>query len=205
MRALFAVLAALFLADCASGAGGGRSEAVAPNEVLVIIGVAETRSDRDPAYSMLWRRLDDNGQFTDYDDVRAIEARTNSRGSLRVRGIPGEFIIARVAPGAYALDSVFAVLIENRLEYYAQGPVEGPERPSFEVAPGEAVYLGIWEVGLDGAFAVARPWRLDAADLRAVLRAADLNVGEVRMRATRTRAVPCNPHRINAMTQRQIC
>lgn len=204
MRVLFALLLAVLAAHCASenkdAFYAGRSA-----RALVIIGVAEASSDRDPAYSLLWRRLDADGAFTPYDDSRAIDARTNVGGSVRVRGIPGEFTIAEVEPGAYALDSVFAVLREDHLNYIAQGVIEGPERPSFEVAAGEAVYLGIWRMGIEGANAVAEPWRLEGPDLRAVLRAARRDVGDVAGRQTHMRAVACEPHRMSNLTQRQIC
>jgi hypothetical protein len=101
---------------------------------------------------------------------------------------------------------VFAVIRENNVDYVANGVIAGPERPSFEVRPGEAVYLGIWEVDIEDNIAVARPWRLDTADLRALMREADEEVaGEVRVRETVTRAVACAPHRLSNLTQRQIC
>ena len=53
--------------------------------------------------------------------------------------------------------------------------------------------------------AVTRPWRLDQNDLRAVLRQADPLVGDVRVRETQTRAVVCEPRRLSANSQRQIC
>lgn len=199
VRALIAILLSLLVAQCAT-----RQER--PSEsAVVILGVAETSTNRDPAYSMLWRLLDAGGRFTDYDDTRALDARTNARGTIRVRGIPGEFAIVELTPGVYALDGVFAALRENGLSYFAQGVIEGPDRPAFEVRRGEAVYLGIWELDVDGAEAKARLWRLDAADLSAVVRATRRDLGEVRLRETQTRAVACRPHRINEMTQRRIC
>lgn len=170
-----------------------------------MIGVAETADEREPAFTMLWRRLDGDGAFTDYSGRNSFEAETNAGDTVRVRGIPGEFAMAEVEPGLYALDSLFAVVHDGRLNYIAQGVIEGPERPAFEVKAGEAIYLGIWEMDLDGASAVARPWRLDADDLRAVTRAADATIGEVRSRETHTRSVPCRPHRVGNMSQRQVC
>jgi hypothetical protein len=205
VRGLFAFLSMLLLAQCATDEQRQPFYAGRSANALVIIGVAESPHNRDPAYSMLWRRLDDAGAFTAFDDSNAFQAHTNAEDSVRVHGIPGEFTILEVPPGAYALDGVFATVRENRVTYFAQGVLAGPERPAFEVGPGEAVYLGIWEMDIDGAVAITHPWRLDAGDVRAVLRAAHRDVGEVRPREARMRAVACQPHRINDMTQRQIC
>jgi hypothetical protein len=200
---LFVFLSTFVLAQCATGqddrfrvgeAAGG----------LAMIGVAETADEREPAFTMLWRRLDEAGAFSDYSGRSIFEARTNSNDSVRVRGIPGEFAVAQLEPGVYALDSVFAVVRDGRLNYIAQGVIEG-QRPAFEVRPGEAVYLGIWELDLDGANAVARPWRLDGADLRVVTRAANATIGDVRLRETHSRNVSCQPHRLNNISQRQVC
>lgn len=205
MRILFATLGCLALAQCASGDGGGFRVGASP-EALVIIGVAETSDHRDPRYSLLWRRLRPDGSFTSYDDARAINARTHADDSTRIEGIPGEFEIFRVEPGAYALDSAYATLRENGVTYTAQGVVVGPDRPAFEVRAGEAVYLGIWEMDVDGARAVTRVWRLSADDLRAVREATRREiVGAPRLLEAETRSVPCAPRRMGQMSQREIC
>lgn len=200
MRALVLLLALLVLPQCASGG----DEPEAP-PTRVIIGIAKSADNRGPVYQMLWRRLDAQGRFTDYDDSRAFQAQTNAAGTVRVRGIPGEFAIVRVEPGAYALDSVFAQLRENNLNYIAQGVIEAPMRPTFQISEGETVYLGIWEVSIDGANAVTRLWRLDEDDARAAARGSDRSLGPVRVRETHPAPVTCRPHAINNLTQRQIC
>ena len=204
MRFLFVFVSALLLAQCASSEDR-RFRVGASASAFVIIGVAETSDSRAPHYTMLWRLLDSAGAFTSYDDSRIIEARTNAGSSVRVRGVPGEFALVQVQPGIYALDSVFAVLREGQLDYIAQGVLTGPDRPAFEVRPGEAVYLGIWEMNLEGAEAVGRLWRLDGDDLRAAVRASDEVVGDVRLRETHIRAVSCARHRVSNMSQRQVC
>ncbi len=204
MRFLFLGFVALVLAQCAS-AEDRRFHVGVSNDAFVMIGVAETSNNRAPGYTMLWRRLDHAGAFMDYGGGRILEPRTNVRDSLRVRGIPGEFAMARIEPGIYALDSVFAVLRDGNLNYIAQGVIVGPDRPAFAVRPGEAVYLGIWELDVQGADAVSRLWRLDAGDLRAATRAARATVGSVELRETHTRAVACTPHRLGNMSQREVC
>ena len=204
MRLLVVVFAALFLAQCA-GAEDRRFTVGQSPKALVVIGVAETTDNRDPHYTMLWRRLNAGGTFTGYDGSRIIEPRSNANDSLRVHGIPGEFIAAEVEPGIYALDSVFAVLREDNLDYIAQGVVAGPERPAFEVLAGEAIYLGIWELDVDGVSAVTRPWRLSASDLHAVARAGEPIVGELQARETHMRAVACTPRRLSTMSLRLVC
>jgi hypothetical protein len=154
---------------------------------------------------MLWRRLAADGTFSEYGGRRIIEAETNARGTVRVHGIPGEFRLVEVEPGVYALDSAFALIRDGPVNYIANGVIEGPERPAFEARPGEAVYLGIWQMDIEETHAVARPWRLSEADLVSVLRASNELVGNVRMRETHTRAVACAPQRLNNLTQRQIC
>lgn len=204
MRRLFAILACLALAQCATSEDDrfavGRSE-----NAFVIIGVAESSENREARYTMLWRQLDSSGAFTEHDGDTTFEAQTNDGGSIRVRGIPGEFALVEIEPGAYALDSVFAVISENRVNYFANGVVTGPERPSFEVRPGEAIYLGIWQMDIEEVTAVARPWRLDEADLRRVVRETDVLNGQVRIRQTQPRAVPCSPHRLNSRSRREVC
>lgn len=204
MRLVVAVLAMLALAQCASGQDKGFRVGQSPRS-YVIIGVAESAANREPRYTMLWRRLDEAGAFTRYDDDNIFQPRTHMRGGVRVRGLPGEFVMAQVEPGVYALDSVFALIPDGRVNYSANGVIIGPERPSFEVRPGEAIYLGIWEMDIEDVAAVTRPWRIEEADLRIVLRNADDVEGHVRVRPTTPRAVPCAPRRLNQNSQRQIC
>lgn len=205
VRFVFVILATLLVAQCASKPEDNRFRVGESARGYVIIGVAESADEREPAYAMLWRLLDPAGNFTSYDDSRAVEARTNANDTLRLDGVPGEFAMGEVQPGIYALDSVFAVLREERLAYYAQGVVVGPERPTFEVRPGEAVYLGIWEMRVEGANAATRLWRLSEADLGRVTQAARTTIGAVRVRETQIRSVPCAPHRLGNMSQRQVC
>jgi hypothetical protein len=169
------------------------------------MGVAEAAANTSPRYTVLWRRLDENGQFSRYSGGRIFEARTNEGETLQVRGIPGEFVISEIEPGTYALDSAFAVLRDGRVNYIANGVVQGPERPSFTVRAGEAVYLGIWEVDIEDSFAVVRPWRLQQDDLDAVLREVAPVIGAVRVIEPEARSVPCTPLRINTDSQRRIC
>lgn len=205
MRLLAMILGALTLAQCASG-GDDLFQVGRSAEALVIIGVAETADERDPRYSLLWRRVGPDGRFEAYDDARSIEARTHSRSSVRIEHIPGEFEILRVEPGIYALDSAYATLRESGLTYVAHGLVLGPDRPSFEVRAGEAVYLGIWEMDIDGARATARLWRLDEADLQAVASAARHRFsGGATLASFHQRSTPCEPRRMSRLTQRQVC
>lgn len=204
MRILFTVGAALAMAGCASNKDT-RFRVGEDAHSFVVIGVAEAADEREPAYTMLWRRVGADGRFLDYGGRRVLEARTNSNETLRLENLPGEFVMAEVEPGTYALDSVFAVLREEGLNYFAQGLVLGPERPSFEVRPGEAAYLGIWEMDVGEIYASARLWRLDETDMRAVARAADATIGEMHLLETRESAVPCEPHQLNNMSQRQVC
>lgn len=201
MRSLLAIFFCLVLAQCASD-----DEVRTPSAptALVVIGVAESADEREPSFSMLWRKLDEQGRFSEYGSPRIAEARTNSGDSVRIDGIPGEFAFIEVEPGAYALDSIFAVLRDERINYFAQGVVTGPERPAFEAEAGEAIYLGIWELNLSQLQqAQGRLWRLDQADMRAVEAAAGR--GPLQMRATHTRSPPCSPHRLNNNSQRQVC
>ena len=205
MRFIFLILSALVLSQCATREDR-RFRVGDSDEAYIVINIAKAEHEDAPHYSMFWRQLDAHGGFAEFDGDRTIDVETNEGGTVRVRGIPGEFLMARVDPGVYALDSVFAVIRENNVDYVANGVIAGPERPSFEVRPGEAIYLGIWEADIEDNNAVARPWRLDAADLRAVMREADDEVaGEVRVRETVTRAVACSPHRLSNLSQRQIC
>lgn len=203
MRFWFALLAVLTLAQAAAA----REFVVGRDErALVIIGVAELENDAEPAYSMLWRRITDDGTFGEWDEDVSFEARTSDEDTVRVRGIPGEFTFIEVPPGTYALDSVSAEIEERGLRYFANGAVVGPARPTFEVAAGEAVYLGIWLAQMDitNAVSSASLWRLEASDARAAVGPSEDIEGEVRLRAMRTLEVPCTPRRMG-MSRREIC
>lgn len=204
MRFLFAIAAILVLNACASDEDSRFRVGENPS-AFVIIGVAESASEREPAYTMLWRRLGPDGAFLPYGGRTIFEANTNANATLRLEELPGEFALARIEPGVYGLDSVFAVLRENGLSYIAQGVVQGPERPAFEVRPGEAIYLGIWEMDVSGIEARTRLWRLDEADMRLVVRAADPTIGQVQLRETETRSAPCSPRQLGNLSQRQVC
>lgn len=205
MRLVFAILGAMALAQCVT-AEDRRFHVGESANALVIIGLAESADNTSARYSQLWRLIDAGGAFSEHDGRTTFEPESNTGGSIRVRGIPGEFFAFEVEPGAYALDSVFGVIRDDRVNYIAEGLIIGPERPSFDVRPGEAVYLGIWQADLNGVNAVTRLWRLGESDLRAVLAAEDeIVVGSVRVRETHERAVPCAPHRRSTMSQRQIC
>lgn len=197
MRLVFVFMAVLALSQCAS--------ASEPRRATVIVGVAEAPDNIDPRYTMLWRKVNpDTGRFEDHGGRRMIEVTTHGGGTLRVEGLPGEFVVAQVDPGLFALDGVFATLREGAVTYTAQGSILGPERPSFEARAGDVIYLGIWQASLDGHLAVVRPWRLDESDLRAVARAAEIE-GVVHLRVTEARAVPCAPHRMHPSLTREIC
>jgi hypothetical protein len=205
MRLLWAVLGALLVAQCATSEEDKRFRVGDSPRGFIIMGVAESGANTAPNYTMLWRRVDPAGGFTRYDDANKFEPHTRSGDSVRVRGIPGEFAMAEVEPGVYALDSVFAVIRDQNVNYSANGVIAGPQRPTFEVRPGEAVYLGIWELNIVDTTAVGHLWRLDPADMRAVLHQANTVVGDARLRQTNMSAVPCAPRRLSANSQRQIC
>ena len=121
MRVLLVLLAAMMLAQCA---GNQRFEVGESERALVFVGVAEAADATESHYAMLWRRLDPgSGAFTPYDDTDAFEAETNSNRSLRIEGIPGEFYALEIAPGAYALDSVFGRLRDGRVDQSVGGRV----------------------------------------------------------------------------------
>jgi len=204
MRFLFVILAVLALAQCASSEDE-RFQVGSSPRAFVIIGVAEAAANTSARYDVLWRRVGADGAFTALDDNTAIWAESNHRGTVRVRGIPGEFTFQEVDPGTYALDSVFAVIAESRVNYVANGILREPSRPAFEVLPGEAVYLGIWETDIEDSRAVVRPWRLSHTDLRMVLRNQNEVLGDVRLRETTTRDVACAPHTMNSRTRRLVC
>lgn len=206
MRKLLAVVAALSLTTCATAED--KRFAVGESENgFVILGVAEQAgAAQEATYTMLWRRVDEaTGRFAPVNNRTTFEARTNGHETVRVRGIPGEFSMGTLAPGTYALDSVYAQIFDRRVAYFAQGVVAGPERPTFEVRAGEAVYLGIWEVRVDEITAVARPWRNEVADMDAVVSEARETRGDVVLRRTQDTAVPCTPVRLNSVSQRQVC
>lgn len=205
MRLIGAVLAMFLLAQCASG-GDEPYEVDPSQEALVIIGVAKSARDTSPRYEMLWRRLDEAGGFLELDGGTRFQAETNSGSSVRVEGVPGEFTFVRVPAGVYALDGVFGVIRDGRVDYVAQGVIAGPDRPAFEVGAGDVAYLGIWEADIEETAAVVRPWRLEASDMAAVVNAGGGVVGgEPRLVQTHTRAVACRPHRVGTMTTRQVC
>jgi len=206
MRALYALVGMLALAACVTDQKDTRFQLGAEPEAFVMFGVAESASNTPPEYFMLWRKVDPvTGAFAPLNGHTAIEVHTNDNNSVRVHGIPGEFEYARLEPGVYALDSVYAVLHDRRVNYFAQGVVTGPQRPSFQVDAGEAVYLGIWELNLREESTEGRLWRLDPADMSAAARAANAVNGDLTLRQTETRSVTCTPHRINDISQRQTC
>lgn len=204
MRVLAMILACWVLAQCATP-GDRRFRVGASDDAYVIIGVAERDVNTVPRYKVLWRRLNADGRFRPFLVNRYFEAATNEGDSLRADGVPGEFTMTDIEPGTYALDSVYAVMPSGRVIYVANGVVLGPQRPSFTVRAGEAIYLGIWEVNIEDGAAVTRPWRLEEADLRALLARADRVNGDVEMRETEIVSVPCNPYRLSNVSQRQVC
>ena len=109
MRVMFAILACLVAAQCASPDDKRFRVGEAPT-AYVIMGVAEASENTSPSYTVLWRRLDVNGQFMRYGPRRIFEARSESGDGVQIPGIPGEFILSEVEPGTYALDSVFALV-----------------------------------------------------------------------------------------------
>lgn len=204
MRVVVAIVACLALAQCASD-GSKRFRVGAEPDGYVIVGVAEAANNTSPSYSVLWRRLDGGGNFMRYGGRRMLDLRSDAGEGVQLPGIPGEFVLTKVEPGIYALDSVFALIHDGRVNYSASGLIQGPDRPSFEVRPGEAIYLGIWEADVVDTVAVVRPWRLEQSDLDAVLRETNPVRGPVRMVEAQTRSVPCAPYRLNTISQRQVC
>lgn len=204
MRFWILILGVLALTQCATGEDR-RFEVGQSERAYVIIGVAETPANREARYALLWRQVEPDGRFAELNGNTSFEARTNQGHTIRVDGIPGEFAALEVEPGLYALDSAFALIRDDHVNYVADGVIMGPERPSFEVRPGEAVYLGIWQADIADGRAVARPWRLDQSDLNAVLRRSDKVAGRVVLRETQSRSVTCAPRRLNPRTRRQIC
>lgn len=202
MRSVVLILGALALAACATS--DDRFRVGQSEKAFVIIGVAEDADNREARYTLLWRQVEGDA-FAELDGATTFEAKTNQGETLRINGIPGEFALLEVEPGAYALDSVFGFIPAGRVNYVAEGLVEGPERPAFEVRAGEAVYLGIWQVSLEYSRAVTRPWRVQESDLRAVLGQTDEIRGQVRIRETHPRSIPCNPQRLNSRSRRQVC
>ena len=205
MRRLLAMAATLALAQCATPQVDNRFRVGADPQAMVFMGIAEATGNTSPVYTMLWRRLDPAGAFLPDGAGASFEVRTNAGGSVRIDGTPGEFEFARLTPGVYALDSVFALIPSGHVNYFAPGVIVGPDRPTFEVRAGEAVYLGIWQVTLNDTTAVTQLWRLDPRDADAVTHRANQTIGSVVLRDTGSRAVQCSPHRLNTISQRQIC
>jgi hypothetical protein len=207
MRVWLTAAAMLALGACASSSSDdGRFTVGQESKGYVMIGVAEASDSTAAGYTMMWRRVDpETGRFEGVGLNNTFEVHTNSNDSVRIRGIPGEFESEELPPGVYALDNVYALIRDRLISYYANGVVVGPERPSFEVRAGEAVYLGIWEVRVDASTASTRLWRLDGGDLRAASRAARETRGEIEPVEARTISVECTPHRQNPMSQRQVC
>lgn len=205
MRVVLAMLASLVLAQCATPERDEHFRVGEGPGGYVIMGIAEAATNTSPRYTLLWRRLGPDGQFMRYGARRIFEVRTEKGNSVQIPGIPGEFVMSEIEPGVYALDSVFALIRDGRVNYVANGVVQGPERPAFEVRPGEAIYIGIWQTNIEEVVAVTRPWRLDERDLDAVVRRANPVIGPVRMVETHTRSVPCAPYRLNNVSQRQVC
>jgi len=200
------IAAAFALAQCASSRDEEGFRVGESENALVVLGVAEAADATQADYAVLWRRVDpETRAFTDLGGGRSIELQTNSGSTVRVPGLPGEFAVFEVEPGAYALDGVFATIEDGRVVYIAEGLITGEERPGFDVVAGEAVYLGIWEATLDGHHASVRPWRLNEADMQAVLRAADLDLDQMRLQETDVRAVTCAPRFVSSFSRRRIC
>lgn len=206
-RLIAVAAASLCTVQCTTPREADRFRVGQSSNAFVIIGVAEAAQARHPEYAVLWRQIDPRtGGFEDYTMVRAFEARTNDGDSLRVAGLPGEFLAVEIEPGAYALDSVFGAISDGGVVYIAQGVIAQPQRPSFEVAAGEAIYLGIWEASLEGHNAVVRPWRLEERDLQLVANEiGDVVIGGIRMREARAREVPCTLRYMSNFSERQIC
>jgi hypothetical protein len=203
---LLAIAATLVLAQCATPSHDSRFRVGAEQQGFAFIGIAEATGSTSPVYTMLWRRLDPaTGAFLPDAAGANFEVRTDVGNSIRIPGTPGEFESARLTPGVYALDSVFALIPSGNVNYFAPGVIVGPDRPTFEVRAGEAIYLGIWQVTLNDTNAVTRLWRLDPRDANAVVGRANQTIGGVVLRETGSRAVQCSPHRLNTISQRQIC
>ncbi len=207
MRRLLAIAAALLLAQCATRPGEDHRFRVGQEpQGMVFMGLAEATGATSPIYTMLWRRIDPaTGAFMPLNAQTNFEARTDDGGSIRIDGIPGEFEFARLTPGTYGLDSVYALIPAGHVNYFAQGIIVGPDRPTFDIRAGEAIYLGIWQMNLNDTTAVTQLWRLDARDGEAATRRANQTIGNVVLRETGSRAVQCSPHRLNTISQRQVC
>src|SRR5690242_4764876 len=206
MRRLLAIAATLLLGQCATPGEDHRFRVGQEQEGMAFIGLAEATGATTPIYTMLWRRIDPaTGAFMALNAGTSFETRTDDGGSIRIDGVPGEFEYSRLAPGAYALDGVYALIPAGHVNYYASGIIVGPDRPTFELRAGEAIYLGIWQVSLNDTTAVTQLWRLDPRDADAVTRRANQTIGAVTLRETGSRAVQCAPHRLSSITQRQVC
>lgn len=199
-------MAALALAQCSTPGRDHRFHVGQEQQGMAFIGLAEATGATSPIYTMLWRRIDPaTGLFAPMGSGNEFETRTDDGGSIRIQGIPGEFEYARLTPGIYGLDSVFALIPAGHVNYFAPGIIVGPDRPTFEIRAGEAIYLGIWQMNLNDTTAVTQLWRLDPRDAEAAVRRANQTVGDVVMRETGSRAVGCSPHRLSSITQRQVC
>jgi|GEM_PF-1475240 len=206
MRTLGAIFGTLALAGCVTQQHDNRFQVGAAPDGLVMIGVADNAAHTQPEYFMLWRKVDAaTGAFAPLNGRTSFEAHTNDNNSVRLRGVPGEFESKQLEPGVYALDSIFAILHDQHVNYFAQGLVTGPERPSFQLSAGEAVYLGIWELTIKEEYADGHLWRLDAADMNAAARAANVTNGALTLRQTETRSVTCTPTRLSDLSERQVC
>jgi hypothetical protein len=206
MRRVLAIAATLGLAQCATPGQDHRFHVGAEQQGMAFIGLAEATGATTPIYTMLWRRIDPaTGLFAPLGHGNDFETRTDEGGSIRIEGTPGEFEYARMNPGTYGLDSVFALIPSGNVNYVAPGIIVGPDRPSFEIRAGEAIYLGIWQVNLNETTAVTQLWRLDPRDAEAVTHLANQTVGNVVLRETGSRSVGCSPHRLSSITARQVC
>ena len=206
MRRLLAIAATLFLAQCATEREDHRFRVGQEQQGMAFIGLAEATGATSPIYTMLWRRIDPStGAFMPLNGQSSFETRTDDGGSIRIDGVPGEFEFARLTPGTYGLDSVYALIPAGHVNYFAPGIIVGPDRPTFEIRAGEAIYLGIWQMSLNETTAVTQLWRLDPRDGDAATRRANQTIGNVVLRETGSRAVQCAPHRLNTISQRQIC
>src|SRR5215831_16430292 len=111
MRRLLAIAATLLLAQCATQQEDHRFRVGEEQQGMAFIGLAEATGATSPIYTMLWRRIDPaTGAFTPMSGENSFETRTDDGGSIRIEGIPGEFEYARLTPGTYALDSIFALI-----------------------------------------------------------------------------------------------
>src|SRR5262249_15153757 len=134
MRRLLAIAATLTLAQCATPGEDHRFHVGQEQQGMAFIGLAEATGATSPVYTMLWRRIDPAaGAFMPLSGETSFETHTDDGGSVRIDGIPGEFEYARLTPGTYALDGVYALIPAGHVNYFASGIVVGPDRPTFEI------------------------------------------------------------------------